>query len=70
MNKARSIDLKGNARQVMLNRGFRVDFPPEVMTETALAHEPSFRSLSIRDLSSWSWSSIDNDDSRDLDRLK
>ena len=54
----------------MQARGFLVRFPEEVHKELQNAHEPSFDSLKIRDLSSWMWSSIDNDDSRDLDQIE
>lgn len=54
----------------MQQRGFRVDFPPTVAAEVELAREPSFDVPGIRDLTTTLWSSIDNDDSRDLDQLE
>lgn len=65
-----AIDLKNIARQVMLDKGFRVDFSPEVMSEVTDVQEPSFLDSSIKDLSAWLWSSIDNDESRDLDQIE
>jgi exoribonuclease II len=54
----------------MQERGFLVDFPPEALREAAAAAEPAFEKLAARDLTGWLWSSIDNDDSRDLDQIE
>jgi len=62
--------LRGIARQVMLERGLQPDFPPEAhaqadtLTRAAVDSDPR-----IRDLRGLPWASIDNDDSRDLDQL-
>jgi VacB/RNase II family 3'-5' exoribonuclease len=63
-------DLRTTAELAMKARGFLVGFPEEVHEQLQNAQEPPFDKLSIRDLSSWLWSSIDNDDSRDLDQVE
>ena len=61
-------DLAGAARQEMIEHGFSPDFPREVEQQLATIHAEPDRSL--RDLTAPLWSSIDNDDSRDLDQIE
>src|ERR1044072_1220644 len=77
MNKKyhRSI-LQSIARRAMLERGLLPDFSTEALAELAklqipraAADAPAEGPLEIRDLRNLLWSSIDNDDSRDLDQL-
>jgi exoribonuclease-2 len=63
-------DLRSIARQAMLNRGFLVDLPSDALDQLKSESEPDFRLTKARDLSSFLWSSIDNDDSRDLDQIE
>lgn len=63
-------DLQRVARQAMLDYGLVPDFPPEALAQLRTLTEPSQdASPNVRDLRSKLWSSIDNDDSRDLDQL-
>src|ERR1700733_7532926 len=64
------INLHDIARQAMLSRGFIVTFPPAAQDQLKNEVEPQFDSAGARDLTSWLWSSIDNDDSRDLDQIE
>jgi len=55
----------------MLEEGFRPDFPAEVMREVqAMGSIQPNRPDSSRDLRSLLWSSIDNEQSRDLDQVE
>jgi VacB/RNase II family 3'-5' exoribonuclease len=57
------------ARRAMLERGLLPDFSREAMTEVAAMRSPAAGNGTVRDLRGLPWSSIDNDDSRDLDQL-
>jgi len=61
-------EIKAAARQEMIDHGFAPDFPPEAERQLeAIRLQPD---PSLRDLTSLLWSSIDNDDSRDLDQIE
>ncbi len=61
-------DLAAAARQEMIEHGFSPDFPPEAQSQLETIRAEPDRTL--RDLTSLPWSSIDNDDSRDLDQVE
>jgi hypothetical protein len=58
------------ARRAMMERGFLAEIPLDARAEVETKAEPVFDTLKIRDLRSWLWSSIDNDESRDLDQIE
>jgi VacB/RNase II family 3'-5' exoribonuclease len=62
--------LQGLARQAMLDKGFLPDFSKEALTELETIQTPApIKVDPSRDLRGLLWSSIDNDDSLDLDQL-
>ncbi|HLK63183.1 MAG TPA: RNB domain-containing ribonuclease [Bryobacteraceae bacterium] len=61
-------NLVAAARQEMLDRGFSPDFPPDAEQQLDTIRSEPDRSL--QDLTGLLWSSIDNDDSRDLDQVE
>ena len=61
-------DLAAAARQEMIEHGFEPDFPPAAERQlAALQPRPDG---DLHDLTALLWSSIDNDDSRDLDQIE
>jgi exoribonuclease II len=61
-------NLAAAARQEMIDHGFDPDIPEEAQQQVnAIAETPD---RSLPDLTSLPWSSIDNDDSRDLDQVE
>jgi VacB/RNase II family 3'-5' exoribonuclease len=70
---SRGVDLVGRAHAAMLDKGFLPDFEPAVLQElkTVLARlAASAPPTGIEDLRGLLWSSIDNDDSQDLDQIE
>jgi VacB/RNase II family 3'-5' exoribonuclease len=63
-----TFDLAAAARQEMIERGFDPDFPPEAKRQ--LASLTPGVGAAARDLTGLLWSSIDNDESRDLDQIE
>lgn len=63
-------NLQEIARQAMRDRGFRVDFSRDTLEEIKFLQTRSLPTVSARDLREYFWSSIDNDESRDLDQLE
>jgi exoribonuclease-2 len=58
------------ARKAMIEHGLRPDFSPEAQRQAESTPQPSSKTPpAIRDLRAMLWSSIDNDDTRDLDQL-
>lgn len=71
MQAERHHDLVEIARQAMRDRGLEPDFPPAALAEAErLSPDLHEGDPSIRDLRDLLWSSIDNDDTRDLDQLE
>jgi len=75
-NRNHRVILKGIAHRAMLERGFLPDFSPEVLAELeslkagrVTGDDAAQGHLAIRDMRNLLWSSIDNDDSLDLDQL-
>ncbi len=72
-----SYDLNARAHRAMLENGFAPDMPDRVNAQTQTLEEQARHSHSdttlengVRDLRDMLWSSIDNDDSRDLDQIE
>jgi exoribonuclease-2 len=67
------VDLRDVAERVMRENGFEPDFPPAVAAEVAALRQhrpPAEPPAGVTDLRDRLWSSIDNDDSRDLDQVE
>ena len=72
-NPLHSSDLQAAAKQAMMDGGFEPEFSLQVkqQLEELKAHSPPVvPSGNVRDLRALLWSSIDNDDSRDLDQVE
>jgi VacB/RNase II family 3'-5' exoribonuclease len=63
-------DLAEGARLAMLDAGFLPELPPAAQREAERLRPASPGGPGVRDLRSLLWSSIDNDDSRDLDQIE
>ena len=69
MNGSQKHQLEAIARGAMLAHGFEPDFPPAAVAQAE--HGPvRAEGADVRDLRDLAWSSIDNDDSRDLDQIE
>ena len=63
-------DLAEGARQVLIDEGFLPELPAAAQREASQLRPASVNGPDIRDQRSLLWSSIDNDDSRDLDQIE
>jgi exoribonuclease-2 len=63
-------DLRDVARRVMIEDGFDPDPDPAVSSELKTLGQQPDTGASLRDLRGLLWSSIDNDDTRDLDQIE
>jgi hypothetical protein len=65
-----NFDFRGKARSEMIRHGFKPDFSPQVMAEVNAINAAATGAGNCRDLRQLLWSSIDNNDSRDLDQIE
>jgi exoribonuclease-2 len=63
-------DLRAVARQAMIDEGFDPDPDPAVRADLANIGKHPDAGAPLRDLRGMLWSSIDNDDTRDLDQIE
>lgn len=66
-----SIDLRGRAERAAREAGFETQFSPQALSEAAHLNQTATPSDDlIRDMRELLWSSIDNEESRDLDQVE
>ena len=63
-------DLRARARRAMLEQGFTPDMPPAASVQMQRIAPAPPLPPGVKDLRNLLWSSIDNDDSRDLDQIE
>ena len=63
-------DLRAVALQAMIDAGFQPDYTPEMNVELKQIGKHADTGAPLRDLRQLLWSSIDNDDTRDLDQIE
>src|SRR5712671_5588073 len=63
-------DLRNVARQAIVDEGFDPDFGPAVRAELQNIGKHPDAGAPLKDLRALLWSSIDNDDTRDLDQIE
>ena len=63
-------DLRDIARQAMIDEGFDPDPDPAVRAELQNIGKHPDTGAPLRDMRNLLWSSIDNDDTRDLDQIE
>jgi exoribonuclease-2 len=63
-------DLRVVALQAMLDAGFAPDYTPEMNAELRQIGKHADNAAPLRDMRRLLWSSIDNDDTRDLDQIE
>jgi VacB/RNase II family 3'-5' exoribonuclease len=68
MNGSQKHELESIAREAMRTYGLEPDFPPDALAQLQRPVPPL--PTGLRDLRTLPWSSIDNDDSRDLDQIE
>src|SRR5207237_1060792 len=64
------VNLARAARRIAIERGFEPDAGPDVAREVATLRAPTLAAMDARDLRDLPWSSIDNEESRDLDQIE
>jgi exoribonuclease-2 len=69
VNGSQTQQLQTIARNAMIANGFEPDFPPAAQAQAA-SGPVEIGGASVRDLRDLAWSSIDNDDSHDLDQIE
>ncbi len=67
---SKPFDLAEGARLAMIEAGFSPELPEEALREAAALRPAPVHEPGVRDLRALPWSSIDNDESRDLDQIE
>jgi VacB/RNase II family 3'-5' exoribonuclease len=70
LDASSEIDLPAIARRVMVENGFNPDFTDVVCADVAQSAKQRPDETAVRDLRAMPWSSIDNQESRDLDQIE
>src|SRR5215467_2236893 len=63
-------DMHAAARRIVSAGGFEIDLPTPARDQLDTFHAPAPMAAGVRDLRDRPWSSVDNDESRDLDQIE